>query len=45
MLLLGFFVDSLKESQNLLFEFMVADLYLKALRLLMIKTAEKRLIP
>jgi hypothetical protein len=37
--------DLLKESLNKLFVFMVPELYLQALRLLMKKTAEKRLIP
>jgi hypothetical protein len=39
-----FLLDLLKESLNKLFIYMVPDLYLQALRLLMIKTAEKRLI-
>jgi hypothetical protein len=41
----GFFLwILLKESLNYLFVFMVPDLYLTSLRLLMIKTAGKRLI-
>jgi hypothetical protein len=41
----GFFLlDLLKESLNKLFVYMAPELYLKTLRLLMMKTAEKRLI-
>jgi hypothetical protein len=43
--MLGIFLsDLLKESFNKLFVTMVPDLYLKALRLLVMKTAENRLI-
>jgi hypothetical protein len=46
MLILGFFLsDLLKENRNKLFVIMVPELYLNALRLLMMKTVEKRLIP
>jgi hypothetical protein len=41
----NFLSDLLKESLNKLFVYMVPELYLQALRLLMMKTEEKRLIP
>jgi hypothetical protein len=40
-----FLSDLLKESINLLFVSMFPDLYLKALKFLMMKTPEKRLLP
>jgi hypothetical protein len=40
----AFLLDLLKESLNKLFVYMVPEFYLQTLRLLIMKTAEKRLI-